>query len=170
MISANRSVRLRDAIEEDLPAILEIYNHTVVNSTATFEYEPKTIEQRRNWFASHGGKYPLIVAEVEDVGIAGYCCLSQFRQSAGYLRTVELSVYVRNDFRRKGIATLMIREIMSRARKLQHHTIVSCIAASNEASIELHKNLGFEFAGRIKEVGYKFSKWEDDVFYQHLLV
>lgn len=169
LLPASQDVKLRDATEEDLPEMLEIYNHSILNSTATFELEPKTLEQRRSWFSSHGRKYPLIVAEVEHRKVVGYCCLSSFRQSCGYSPTVELSVYVHNEFRRRGIASTLVNEIISRARELQYHSIVSVIAGSNEASIELHKNLGFEFIGRLKQVGFKFSRWEDDVLYQLLL-
>ncbi|MDG7001582.1 MAG: N-acetyltransferase [Nitrososphaerota archaeon] len=162
-------MKLRDAKEDDLPGILEIYNEAILNTTATFEIETFSVERRKSWFSNHGGRYPLIVAETEDGNIAGYCSISPFRQSAGYRRTAELSVYVHREFRRKGFASLMIEEIISRARDLKFHAIISCIAGSNAASIKLHERLGFEFAGRLKEVGFKFSRWEDDVFYQLLL-
>ncbi|MDG6996571.1 MAG: N-acetyltransferase [Nitrososphaerota archaeon] len=162
-------MRLRDAKEEDLSGILEIYNEAILNTTATFEIETFSVERRKSWFSNHGGRYPLIVAETEDGKIAGYCSISPFRQSAGYRRTAELSVYVHKEFRRKGLASLMIEEIISRARDLGFHAIVSCIAGSNEASVKLHEQLGFEFVGHLKQVGFKFSRWEDDVFYQILL-
>ncbi len=169
MLSRIIDVKLREAREGDLPGILEIYNDAVLNSTATFEIEPFSVERRKTWFSSHGGRYPLIVAEAQQGKIAGYCCISPFRQSAGYRRTAELSVYMHKESRRKGLASLMVEEIIARARDLGFHSIVSCIAGSNEASIKLHEHLGFEFVGHLKQVGFKFSRWQDDVFYQLLL-
>ncbi|MCL4517813.1 MAG: N-acetyltransferase family protein [Thaumarchaeota archaeon] len=129
MLSRIIAVKLREAREDDLQGILEIYNDAVLNSTATFEIEPFSLDRRKTWFSSHGGK------------IAGYCCISPFRQSAGYRRTAELSVYVHKESRRKGLASLMVEEIIARARDLGFHSIVSCIAGSNEASIKLHEHL-----------------------------
>ncbi len=87
--------------------------------------------------------YSLIAAET-DGKVIGYCSLSPFREKPGYSKSVELSVYVQKDFRRMGIATALMREVVSRAKELGYHTIISGIAGSNDASVELHKRLGFE--------------------------
>ncbi|MHB8568348.1 MAG: GNAT family N-acetyltransferase [Nitrososphaerales archaeon] len=161
-------IRIRNATLDDLPAILEIYNDSVLNSTATFENIPQTLEQRKPWFEKHQSEnYPLVVAENHSV--IGYSSLSPFRNEEGYKSTVELSVYVSKNSRRNGIATLLMNGIVNRARKIGYHTIVSCIAGSNEPSIKLHEKLGFELSGRLKEVGFKFGAWQDDVFYLKIL-
>jgi len=167
--SIDAPIKIREAQTEDLPELLDIYNYTVRTSTATFQLEPLTLEERQPWFASHRGRYPLLVAEAESGTVAGYCCISPFRHSGGYAGTVENSIYVHKDFRRKGIAFMLMKEIIARAKELGYHAIIACIAGSNEPSIRLHEQLGFEFSGRLKQVGFKFSRWEDDVFYQLIL-
>ena len=162
-------VLLRDARAEDVPHILEIYNDAVLNTTATFELNPQTLEQRMKWFSNHGGRFPLVVAELEDK-IVGYCSLSGFRGSSGYATTAESSVYVHKDFRKRGIASAMMSEILNRARQLKYHAIVACIAGGNDTSVKFHEKFGFKFSGRLKEVGLKFGKWQDDVFYVLLIL
>ncbi len=133
--SPSNEIELRDALEDDLPAILEIYNDAILNLTATFDVEPQSIEERRTWLRHHGGNYPLVSAVIEG-RVVGYCSISPFSQKRGYSPTVELSVYVHKDFRRKGIGKLLMNEIISRARQLGYHAIMSLIAGNNEASVE----------------------------------
>ena len=161
-------VLLRDAHAEDTPRILEIYNDAVLNTTATFELNPQTLEQRMKWFSNHGGRFPLVVAELEHE-IVGYCSLSSFRGSSGYASTVESSVYVHKDFRQRDIASALMVEILNRARQLKYHAIVACIAGGNDSSVRLHERFGFKFSGRLEEVGLKFGEWQDDVFYVLLI-
>ena len=85
---------IRIAQESDLPALCEIYNYEVKNTTVTFDLNPKSVEERRGWFDAHNvDNHPLIVAEVDGV-VAGYACLSSYRLLEAYKETVELSVYV----------------------------------------------------------------------------
>ena len=107
---------------------------------------PQTLEQRLKLFSNHGGRFPLIVAEFEGK-IAGYCSLSSFRSGSGYATTAESSVYVHRDIRNKGIVSIMIEEILVRARQLKYHSIVACIAGGNDPSIKLHEKFGFKFSG-----------------------
>ena len=158
----------RDAHAEDVPHILEIFNDAVLNTTATFELNPQTLEQRMKWFSNHGGRFPLIVAELQDK-IIGYCSLSSFRGSSGYATTAESSVYVHKDFRKRGIASALMNEIVDRARQLEYHAIVACIAGENDSSVRFHERFGFKFSGRLKEVGLKFGRWQDDAFYVLLI-
>ncbi|WP_075980040.1 GNAT family N-acetyltransferase [Bacillus massilinigeriensis] len=161
-------ITIREAIDDDLPEMLEIYNDAIANLTATFDLEKQTLEQRKVWFAEHGGQYPLIVAE-EDGQIAGYCCLSPYNKKRAYSKTTELSVYLSEKFRGKGIGTALMREIIVRARELGFHTIISLITSGNDGSIKIHENLGFTYVGTIKEVGFKFGKWQDVSYYQLML-
>lgn len=159
---------LRETRLKDLERILEIYNEAVKNSIATFDIEPQSIESRLEWFREHGERYPLIVAETGG-RIAGYCSISKYSKRAGYASTVELSVYVHQDFRRLGIASSLVKEIIARARALRYHVIVSIIASNNFESLELHRKMGFEFCGEIKEMGSKFGKWQDVSFFEMIL-
>lgn len=70
-----REIRLREAREDDLPVLLDIYNDAVLTSSATFDLEEQTLDERRGWFGAHGGRYPLIAAEIEGK-VVGYCSVS----------------------------------------------------------------------------------------------
>lgn len=159
---------IREAKMEDLPKLLEIYNEAIVNLTATFDLEKQTLEQRRIWFDEHGGNHPIIIAEV-DQEIAGYCSLSAYNKKSAYAKTTELSVYLSDKFRGQGVGTALMKEIINRAKALEHHTIISLITSGNEASVKMHENLGFSYVGTIKEVGFKFGEWRDVSYYQLML-
>jgi len=162
-------ILLRDANSDDMPSMLEIFNEAVLNSTATFEHNPQTLEQRMKWFSNHSGRFPIVVAEVQG-RVVGYCSLSSFRGSSGYASTAESSVYVHRDFRERGIGSTLMHEILHRARQLGYHAIVACIGGENDRSIKLHEKLGFKFSGRLEQVGHKFGRWQDDVFYVLIIV
>lgn len=158
-------IEIRDAVLEDLPSMLEIYNEAVLNTTSTFDIKEQTLEQRKNWFQKYGGRYPLIVATSNEE-VLGYSSLSPFREKEAYANTAELSIYISTHYRRMGIGSHLMGAIISRAKGLGYHTIVSCISVENEASMRLHEKFGFQFIGRLKEVGYKFGSWKDVSFYQ----
>lgn len=162
------SIKLREARPEDLAQILEIYNDAVLNTAATFDLEPHTLEARREWFKAHDMHYPLIIAETHR-NVAGYCCVSPYASKAGYSKTVELSVYVDRKYRRQGIATALVQEIIGRTKGLGYHAIVSSISSSNQQSVALHRRLGFEFRGCLKHLGFKFGQWQDVSLYELLL-
>lgn len=150
---------VRMATESDLPELLDIYNYEVTNGYATFDSVPQTYEQRKVWFDAHNiGNHPLIVAE-ESGKVAGYASLSEYRSKDSYRTTVELSVYVAEAFRRKGVATRLMSAILDRARADGSiHTVVSVITSGNEASLALHRRFGFEYCGSLREVGCKFGR------------
>ena len=159
---------VRDARKSDLPVLLEIYNDAVLTSPATFDLVPQTLAQRRRWFSDHGQSYPLIVAESQG-RVLGYASLSEFRDKPGYSKSAEDSVYVHKDFQGKGVGKALIKEILARAVNLGYHTIIAAIVPPNEASVRLHEGLGFVYVGNFKEVGFKFSRWQDVAFYQLFL-
>ncbi|MFP3390890.1 GNAT family N-acetyltransferase [Brevibacillus sp. SIMBA_040] len=161
-------IRIRDAVIDDLPAMLDIYNHAIRNLVATFDLEEQSLEQREVWFYKHGKNYPLLVAESEGA-IIGYSCLSSFREKPAYAKTTELSIYVSNEAHGKGVGTALMAVILQRAVQLGFHTVISGIVGGNEASIALHKKFGFGFIGQFREVGFKFGEWQDVHFYQLLL-
>ena len=148
--------------------MLEIYNHAVKTSHATFDLVPQTLAQREKWFLEHRGRHPLVVAERQG-RVVGYASLSEFRDKPGYSMSGESSVYVHPEFHGQGVGTLLVKEILARARTLGYHTVVAAIAPPNEASVRLHERLGFELAGSLKEVGFKFERWQDVDFYQLFL-
>ena len=162
-------ITIRPAREADLPEILEIYNHVIVNTTAVYAYEPHTLEMRKAWYA---GKvkdgHPLFVAE-DDGRVVGLSTYGPFRAWPAYKYTVENSVYVAADQRGKGVARLLMQPLIDTARAREYHAIIASIDATNEASLRLHRSFGFEEVAHFREVGYKFGRWLDLKFLELLL-
>lgn len=150
---------IRTAAEHDLPDLLAIYNYEVLHGTATFDLHPKTLEERKEWFYAHNvGNHPLLVAELDGHAV-GYASLSPYRDKEAYAATVELSVYVDSQYRRRGVARRLMEEILAWARVCEGiHTVVSVITGGNEASIRLHQEFGFKDCGMLREVGEKFGR------------
>jgi len=126
------------------------------------------LDERKTWFKKYGSKYPLIVAELNGQ-VVGYSCLNPFREKAAYCLTTELSIYISKEHRGKGIGTSLMEEILKRATKIGFHVVISGITGGNQASVKLHEKFGFEFAGCLKEVGFKFGEWQDVHFYQLMI-
>ena len=160
--------KVRHAVIEDLPALLEIYNQVVTASAATFDLEKQTIEERQKWFDKFTGRYPLIVAETTE-GVTGYCCLSSFRAKPAYADTCELSIYISDKARQKGIGSLLMEKLISIAKKQNFHTIIGGAAGDNSASKNLLQKYDFKYVGTFKEVGFKFGDWQDVSFFQLIL-
>lgn len=163
-MKAEGTLVIRPAVPEDIPALAEMYNYEIANTTVVFHTEPKSLEERTAWFYEHNiGNHPLLTAEL-DGEAAGYACLSGYRPQAAYDATVELSLYVDRRFRRRGIARKLMAAILEEARRCPDiHTVVSVITGENEASLRLHREFGFEDCGTIREAGRKFGRWLDIV-------
>lgn len=154
---------IRTATAADIPALLEIYNHAVLHSVATFDLEPRTEEAGRAWLAAHTGCHPLVVAEVQGV-VAGYASLSPYRPMPAYGSTAEFSLYIHPDYQRRGLGRALAEHVLALARAdARLHLIVSVITASHAVSLALHKKLGFRLCGTLHEAGYKFGAYHDVV-------
>jgi L-amino acid N-acyltransferase YncA len=152
---------VRDAEPADLEAILEIHNTAIVESTAIWDTEQVDLDDRVAWWAHRRqGGFPVLVAEI-DGAVAGYASYGPWRPKSGYRFTVENSVYVRDGFHRRGVATALLGELVVRANTDGVHVIVAGIEASNQASIALHRNFGFEIVAHMPQVGAKFGRWLD---------
>ena len=151
---------VRSAVHADLPAILAIYNREVFVSTATYDTIPRTEADHRKWFAIHGPEHPVLVAESAGA-VIGWASLSPWSDRAAYSRTVEVSVYVAEEHRRKGVGRLLLAALVEAGRSRGHHALLARISADNEASVRLHAELGFTVAGTMLEVGVKFGRLLD---------
>ncbi len=160
--------RLRPAAKSDLVAINDIYNHYVLNSTCTYQEEPEPIIGRRRWFGHHGDKHPVIVAE-SGGQVVGWGSLSAYHPRSAYSRTVENSVYVHHQHHRRGIGSLLLEELIVRARKLGLRAIIAVIDGEQTASVALHARFHFEKVGHFKQVGFKFGRWLDVIYMELLL-
>jgi len=162
-------ISIRPAADQDVPALLDIYNHIILHTTAVYQYNPHTLEARQVWFDEKRQRgYPVLVAE-EDGAILGFATYGPFRAWEAYLHTIEHSVYVRDGLRGKGIGRILLTALVEEAGKHDYHTMIAGIDATNEASISLHEKLGFEKVALFREVGWKFDRWLDLVFMQLML-
>jgi L-amino acid N-acyltransferase YncA len=151
---------IRQATLADLGQITEIYNDAIKKTTATFDTEPKTLEQQESWFAGHDAGHPVLVAE-EDGLILAWASLSQWSDRCAYGATAEISLYVREEHRRKGIGKQLMAAAIQAGKEAGLHTVIARIAGSNKISADLCKSYGFQYIGTMREVGKKFDQLLD---------
>ena len=163
------NLTIRPAKLEDLNKILEIVNHSILHTTANYNYDIQTLEVQTKWFEDKKTKnMPVIVADLngEVVGFGSY---GQFREKIGYQYTVEHSVYVIDNVIGKGIGSKLLTELIRLAKEQGFHVMIGAIDGDNKGSIAFHEKFGFTAIGTIREVGYKFNHWLDLVFMQLIL-
>src|SRR5687767_5967157 len=162
-------IDVRPAEDDDLPAVLDIYNHAITTTTAVFSYRPHTLEMRREWIeGKRAAGHPVVVADRagEVVGFATY---GPFRAWPAYKYTIEHSVYAAPHVRRSGVGRALMTALLERARQNEYHAVIAGIVADNVASLRLHESLGFVEVAHFREVGYKFGSWLDLKFLELLL-
>jgi phosphinothricin acetyltransferase len=157
-------MEILDATAADIPGLLTLYNDVIATSTAVFTNDPVTLDDRMSWWRQRVAQgYPVLVAR-DASGVAGFATFGDFRAWPGYRFTVEHSVHVRADCRGRGVGAALVGALFPRAAALRKHTMVAGIDAANTGSIRFHERLGFERAGLLREVGWKFDRWLDLVF------
>ena len=166
--TAPGTIVIRAATEEDVTAINDIYNHFVLHSTCTYQEEPEPLEGRQAWLLHHGERHPVIVA-VRDARVVGWGSLSAYHARSAYRNTVENSVYIHHDFHGQGIGSLLLQELIERARKLGHRAIIAGIDSDQAASVALHAKFKFQKVGQFRQVGFKFGRWLDVIYMELLL-
>jgi phosphinothricin acetyltransferase len=159
---------IRPAEGADLLAIADIYTDAVLNSTATFDVEPWTPEQRDQWFREHGHPYAVVVA-ARGPDVVGWAALSPFQRKPAYRFAAESSLYVQAECRGEGIGTLLLARLLDVAAGNGFHSVLARIVGDNPASLRLHRRFGFRRVGVEREVGYKFDRWLDVIVVQKLL-
>ncbi|MCA1444078.1 N-acetyltransferase [Ensifer sp. IC4062] len=160
-------MHIREAADGDLAAIRDIYNDAVANTTAIWNETLVDVANRAAWLkARKSAGFPVLVAVSDAAEVIGYASFGEWRAFDGYRHTVEHSVYVRSDRRGGGIGRALMVALIERAEALGKHVMVAGIESSNLPSIRLHKRLGFEQTGHMKEVGAKFGRWLDLTFMQ----
>jgi L-amino acid N-acyltransferase YncA len=162
-------IQIRPYQTEDAAEILEIINYNILNSTALYDYEPRTLENQIAIFQDKLDKgFPILVA-ISNKSVVGFGYYSEFRFREAYKFTVEHSVYAHPNHLGKGIGKLILDNLIHLAKAQKLHTMIGVIDSENQSSIEFHKKFGFEIAGTIKESGYKFNRWLHSVFMQKML-
>ena len=151
---------LRKATIKDLEGITEIYNEAILNTTATFDTQPKTLQEQKKWFDNHQPKNPILVAE-QNNAIVGWASLGKWSDRSAYSATAEASLYIRRDYRGKGIGRTLLEALLQEGKNIGLHTVIARIAGDNQASINLFKSEDFQRIGVMREVGRKFGKLLD---------
>jgi L-amino acid N-acyltransferase YncA len=151
---------IRKAISEDLPAITDIYNQAIINTTATFDIGARTPDEQRSWFEKHSQKYPLLVA-LEGNKIVGWASMTAWSDRLAYADTAEISLYVDEKYRGKGVGRKLSEAILKAGREGGLHTAIARIVEGNDASIHLAESFGFEHIGVMREAGKKFGRLLD---------
>ncbi len=158
-------LNIRPATEKDIPIMTEIYNEAILNTTATFDTEIKSIDDRLLWFRMHDAKHPVIVATFNDQ-VIGWASLNRWSDRIAYDCTAEVSLYVHVDFRNYGTGKRLLEMLTIEGERVGLHTLLARITEGNEKSIYLHERLGFEIVGTLREVGEKFGKYLDVIMMQ----
>ncbi|MDF3059072.1 MAG: acetyltransferase [Rariglobus sp.] len=152
------------------PEILAIFNDAILNSTALYDYEPRTMANMETWFsAKQKGRYPVLGAFDDNGALSGFASFGAFRAWPAYKYSIEHSVYVRGDRRGMGLGKKLLARLIDLAEKQDYHMMIGGIDSSNAASVRLHQSLGFTHCASIKHAGFKFGRWLDLEFYQLLL-
>ena len=155
--------------EKHLHATQDIFNEAILHTTALYEESPRSKAMIAEWFAEKK-QIAIPVFGVEQQGIlVGFATWGSFRPYPAYSKTAEHSVYIASEYQRRGFGRLLLETIIREATAHQLHLLVAGIDSTNEASIALHRHVGFTHAGTIQEAGYKFKRWLDLDFWQRVL-
>jgi len=164
------SVTIRPASIDDLPYLAEIYNYYVVHSAVSFDIDPVTMDERREWFQQFAleGPYRLLVAE--NAGkVLGYAASFRFRIRCAYDTTIETTVYRAPEAAGRGVGSALYTALFEALRDEDLHVAIAAIAVPNPASIALHERFGFTLAGVLHDVGRKFDRYWDVAWYEKRL-
>lgn len=156
------AISVRHLEEHDLLALNDIYNHYTLNTPATFDIDPKSVEDRADWVAALDvqGRYQCFVAR-DDKKFLGWACSGPYRPKAAYQTSVEVSIYLDPQAGGKGIGTLLYSALIDALKKEDVHRLLAGITQPNDASLALHRRFGFKEVGLYTEVGRKFDKYWD---------
>jgi L-amino acid N-acyltransferase YncA len=161
---------IRPGIDADIANVQAIYAYHVLNGLASFEIEPPDVEEmrrRRQAVVERG--FPYLVAEL-DGAVVGYAYASPYRGRPGYRFSCENSIYIRQGLEGRGIGKALLAPLIAGCEAMGMRQMIAVIGDSaNHASINLHKSLGFEMAGNLRSIGFKFGRWLDSVMMQRAL-
>ena len=163
-------MRIQELDRQWSSSILDILNDAILTSTALWDYEPRALATMESWFSSkEAGDFPVLGMVDESGKLAGFASYGRFRERQAYKYSIEHSVYVDKGCRGRGVGTQLLTSLIARARDQQYHTMIGGIDAANTASRELHRRLGFECCGVVRQAGFKFGRWLDLEFWQLIL-
>lgn len=162
-------LELRDARLDDLPRLVEIYNHYAVQTPVTFDTRAQSVEERRAWFDKYSttGRHRLLVA-VDHGVVVGYASSSQFRVKPAYDSTVETTAYCAPDQQGRGTGSALYTALFAALRGDDIASYIAAITLPNAASLALHARFGFQQVGVMHRVGRKFDRYWDVAWLERL--
>jgi L-amino acid N-acyltransferase len=162
-------IRIRRAIRADAAAMAAIYNQAVENTTATFDTIPETVKERESWLDEHAEpQHPVLVAEAGS-RVVGWTSLSRYSGRCAYAATVEVSTYIDEQFRGRGLGPRLTSAVLAAGAEGGVHAVISRICTENEVSLAMARKLGFFDIGVMREVGVKFGRALDVMMLEKLL-
>jgi L-amino acid N-acyltransferase YncA len=160
--AARADFRLAPCTRAQAPEILALFNDAIEHTTALYEYEPRPPAFMPAWFdAKERDALPVLGAFTPGGTLAGFATYGPFRTLPAYRHTVEHSVYVHREHRRRGVARALLAGLIATARAREVRVMIGVIDTANAPSLALHDALGFARAGTLREVGWKFGRWLD---------
>jgi len=167
---SDASVLIRPRTDDDMLAITEIYAHHVLNGASSWELTPPDVaEMTTRAHVLEAGGFPYFVADL-DGEIAGYTYAGAYRPRPAYRYTVENSVYINDQLRRGGIGTALLQKLIDACTNLGYRQMIGIVGDSqNLQSIQFHEKMGFTHMGTVKNIGFKFDRWMDQVLLQRPL-
>lgn len=155
---------------DQAPEILAILNEAIISSTALYDYTPRTLSNMEDWFMEkESAACPILGAFEPDGTLMGFATFGSFRAWPAYKYSIEHSIYIHCDKRGQGVGSCLMAELIDAATKGGFHMMIGGVDSSNEASVKLHRKLGFTHCGTIRHAGFKFGRWLDLDFYQLVL-
>lgn len=162
---------MRDAVVDDLPAILDIYNASILTTTAWSD-RAQTLEERAAWFDARCAAGDVVLVAADGDEVVGFAAYGPFRDNdlwPGYRFTVEHTVHVLASHHGRGLGRALLERLLERATDAGIHAVIAAVDAENAGSIAFHRALGFTEVGRLPEIGWKFDRWLDLVLMQRVL-
>ena len=159
-------VDIRPTEQGDLPALLDIYNHYVVHTPVTFDLEPRTLAQRREWLDQFQptGRYRCLTALRAGQPI-GWVCSAKFKEKEAYATSIETSIYLAPGAAGKGLGKKLYQTLFDALKGEDIHRAFGGITLPNAASVGVHRAMGFEHIGTYPEIGRKFGRYWDVALY-----
>lgn len=154
-------MHIRSVVEEDAPAIAEIYAPIVLETAISFEWEPPGVSAWRERIARVSSRYPWLVAADDEDRARGFVYASSHRDSPSYQWSVNTSVFIHADARGQGLGKRLYGELFRQLVELGYYRAFAGIALPNAGSVALHESVGYRVLGVYEKVGFKFGQWRD---------
>ena len=142
---------IRNAVAQDLPVIVDIYNQSIPGRQATADTDPITVASRLDWYRNRTVNRPLWVA-MEEKEILGWLSFQNFYGRPAYLHTAEISIYVQSLYHRRGVGSKLLEEAIAQSPQLQLNTLLAFVFEHNQISLKLFSRHGFSQWGYLPDI------------------